>query len=174
MSSSKYYKIRFPGSGSHISDPKHIPGYENYLADSRGRIYVSNRYGRLRQLTQFLTPNSRYLRVYLTKNRTKKNFYVHNLVISAFRKYDPERIKVKHIDRNCFNNRLGNLKLDGASDYCEKSRIEEYKIECLEESLKEKTGFRADNGLWKSYERIKKVSTPKTVINWLVIVLKSL
>lgn len=174
MSASKYLNIRIRRTGLTGKHIRPIPGYENYFADCRGRIYASGKHGRLRQLTQFLSPNTKYLRVYLTKDRVKKNFYVHSLVLSAYRNYNPEKVNVMHLDRNRFNNRLTNLRLYETKTFGRKEKIEEYRIECLEEQLKEKAGYDMNTGLWKSYLKVKRTGTAKTALNWLVIVLKNL
>ncbi len=174
MSSSKHINFRMRRTGLTAAGLRQIPGYDNYFADCRGRIYVSGKYGQMRQLTQFLSPNARYLRVYLTKNRVKKNFCVQNLVLSAYRNYDPEKICVRHLDRNRFNNRIMNLRLYGTVSRDRRVKADEYRIECLEEKLKEKAGYDMNTRLWNNYLKLKKKGTTKAVINWLTIVLKSL
>ncbi|HWQ82125.1 MAG TPA: HNH endonuclease [Ignavibacteria bacterium] len=174
MSVSKHIRIKSAGTGKKKGRLKKIPGFDNYLADTKGRIYVIGKFGRLRQLTQFLVPNSRYLRVYLTQGSYKKNLYVHNLVISAFRRYNPERIIVKHKDDNSLNNSLSNLRLKERTEYDAGENLEKFRIENLEENFRQKLGYNTGARLWKKYLKLKSQGTPKTVINWLSVVLKNL
>jgi hypothetical protein len=179
MSVSKYIRLNKVWNTASVSysrtSLRKIPYYGNYLADRKGRVYVQNKYGHIQQLTQFLSPNSRYLRVYITKNRIKRNYPVQNLIISAFRNYNPDKITVIHKDKNSLNNRLNNLRLKEFNrDVTDNERIREYQIEHLEEKLKERIGFEGKKKIWKDYKIIKKTKTSNTVINWLNIVLKNL
>ncbi|MDD5360907.1 MAG: hypothetical protein PHN88_02150 [Ignavibacteria bacterium] len=179
MSASKYIRLNnvwdtSTGRYSRTSLRK-IPDYGNYLADKKGRVYVRNKYGHIQQLTQFLSPNSRYLRVYITKNGIKRNYPVQNLIISAFRYYNPDNISVIHKDKNFLNNRLSNLKLREMNrDVTDMEKLREYQIEQLEENLRERIGYEGKKKIWKDYKMIKKTKTRNTVINWLNIVLKNL
>jgi len=174
MSVSKHIRIKSADTRKKKGRLKRIPGFDNYLADTKGRIYVTGKFGRLRQLTQYLVPNSRYLRVYLTQGSYKKNLYVHNLVISAFRRYNPERIIVRHKDDNSLNNCLNNLRLKERTEYDAGESLEKFRIENLEESLRQKLGYDTGARLWKKYLLLKRQGTPRTVINWLSVVLKNL
>ena len=90
---------------------KEVPGYENYMASSRGRM-KSIKFNKERLLKQALMKNG-YLKVNLCKEGKQKNFKVHVLVAMAFLGHTPcgHKIVVDHVDGNRLNNNLNNLRL---------------------------------------------------------------
>ena len=91
---------------------KEVPGYENYMASSRGRM-KSIKFNKERLLKQALMKNG-YLKVNLCKEGKQKNFKVHVLVAMAFLGHTPcgHKIVVDHYpDKTRTNNNLNNLRL---------------------------------------------------------------
>ncbi|MCU0373509.1 MAG: HNH endonuclease [Ignavibacteria bacterium] len=150
-----------------------ICGFANYHAGNDGRIYISDKYGNMKQLTLFLSPNSKYLRVYLTKNRVKENHFVHNVIGCAFSGNAPGGKNYCHRDGNPLNNAPDNLE-----EYAEptvravKSRIDKYRIEELESELKSRCGSGAGPELWQRYYGIKSTASARNAMNWLKMQLR--
>jgi len=95
-----------------------IPGYENYSVSDLGRVKNSKKI--MKQ--PLSTPGYHY--VTLCKNATKKNYFIHVLVLTVFDKPRPsEDFEACHIDGNCKNNALSNLKWGTAAEnYADKLR----------------------------------------------------
>jgi hypothetical protein len=150
-----------------------IGGFPNYCAGNDGRIYISGKYGNMKQLTLFLSPNSKYLRVYLTKNRAKENHFVHNVIGCAFNGAVPGGKNFYHRDGNPLNNAPDNL-----AEYAEptvravKSRIDKYRIEELESELRSRCGSGAGQELWQRYYGIKSSASARNAMNWLKVQLR--
>lgn len=84
---------------------KAIPGYENYLVTTWGRVYNT-------ETGQFLKPYSHYkgyLRVDLFNADGKRHFKVHRLVANAFIPNPDGKPQVNHKDGNKHNNSITNL-----------------------------------------------------------------
>ena len=91
---------------------KEVPNYEDYMVSSRGRA-KSLKFGKERLLKQSLVNNS-YLKVTLSKEGNKKQFYIHVLVAIAFLGHVPDghKLVVDHYpDKTKTNNNLSNLRL---------------------------------------------------------------
>lgn len=99
-----------------------IPGYDGF--------YEVSNYGNVRSLTRFvpygrhkgmtyigrdikLFISGKYLSVKLSRAGVTKTTYVHELVLLAFEGERPNlggRCEIRHLDGNCLNNALDNLK----------------------------------------------------------------
>ena len=102
---------------------KDIPGYEGLYqvssfgdVKSLGRIMLNRgKYPFLTKEKLLNTTNNKkgYLNVYLTKNKKKRTFAVHQLVAMAFLNHIPDgmNVIVNHIDNNKLNNHFSNLEL---------------------------------------------------------------
>jgi hypothetical protein len=91
---------------------KEIKGYEGlYYASSNGRIKSCVRKEDA-ILKQNLSKNG-YYKIILTKNKSQKNFCVHQLVAIAFLGHTPCKYEkvVNHIDLNKTNNNVNNLEI---------------------------------------------------------------
>ena len=97
---------------------KDIPEYEgSYKVSNTGRVksFISTFNGSKRNVVKekILKPlpaHGGYLRVCLTHyNKTLHSYYIHRLVLIAFKGYDKERMFVNHINGNKQDNRLENL-----------------------------------------------------------------
>jgi hypothetical protein len=152
---------------------RRIEGFLNYHAGNDGRIYASDKYGSMKQLTLFLSPNSKYLRVYLAKNSIKENHFVHNIIGCAFTGAAPGEKSFYHRDGNPLNNIPGNL-----SEYSEPSvrtvkfKIDKYRLEELETELKSRCSAGTYNELWQKYYAIKSSSTARNAMNWIKVQLR--
>jgi hypothetical protein len=150
-----------------------ISGFANYHAGNDGRIYISDKYGNMKQLTLFLSPNSKYLRVYLTKNRVKENHFVHNVIGCAFSRAAPGEKNFCHRDGNPMNNAPDNLAEHAEPTVRDaKSRIDKYRIEELESELKSRNGSVAGQELWQRYYGIKSSASARNAMNWLKVQLR--
>lgn len=96
---------------------KEIPGFSGYFVSKYGDVYSTRRIGhtardstdgKLRRLQ--LHKNGLYLRVNLKINRKVYNKRVHLLILETFVGPRPADHVTRHIDGNCTNNRLDNLK----------------------------------------------------------------
>ena len=98
---------------------KNIKGYDGlYQVSNKGRIksFYCNKciHGNIKNVnrTRILEPfdnGSGYLVVGLTKNKKRKNYYIHRLVADAFIENKDNKEEVNHIDFNKKNNSLENL-----------------------------------------------------------------
>ena len=87
------------------TNAKPINNFPNYLVTRDGRIYSLNKRGYLSQQET----SDGYLTVRLSGSMTKKHYYVHRLVASAYLIVDPFREIVNHIDSDPRNNHVDNL-----------------------------------------------------------------
>lgn len=113
---------------------KNIPGYENYIASSNGKIFNTN-YKRTGKTVEMSYYNSRgYYNVCLSKNGKGKTLPVHLLVMKAFYDYKPTNrsMVINHIDNNSLNNNLDNLEVvtnrynSSCHQYLNKNRTSEF------------------------------------------------
>ena len=87
---------------------KRIPGWPKYLVGSNGRV-ISVHFGK-RRLLRPSKHRDGHLQVVLQDCGTKKMFYVHQLVLLAFRGPCPVGMQIRHWpDKNPENNSLKNL-----------------------------------------------------------------
>ena len=99
---------------------KDIPNFEGYQVSNLGRVKSLKRFrkgknGSLvtvkeRILKPLITRNG-YYQVWLHKQSTRKNYYIHRLVFEAFNGSIPENMQVNHINEIKIDNRLENLNL---------------------------------------------------------------
>jgi hypothetical protein len=98
---------------------KDIAGYEGlYQVSSFGRVrrlkkWIGNKHKRgYKDSISYLTPTDNgngYLIVGLSKNKKRKNYYLHRLVAEAFIPNPENKFIVNHIDYNKRNNNINNL-----------------------------------------------------------------
>lgn len=101
-----------------------IEGFEGYLVTSTGRVLSAKK-----KVTTTTLDNKvyeciiykelkasivrGYKTVNLSSNKTRKKFYVHELVLNNFLgQFDKAYFKIKHINNNKLDNRLENLALE--------------------------------------------------------------
>lgn len=97
---------------------REIPGYEQYLVTTWGRVYNT-------ETKQFLKPylhHKGYLRVDLYKGNERRHFKVHRLVAAAFIPNPEGKPQVNHIDGNKQNNSITNLEWVTNKENCDKAR----------------------------------------------------
>jgi hypothetical protein len=87
-----------------------LPGYDDYMVSSRGRVQHLRSYGGKPRLLIPTLRENEYFYVTLSLNGKRKGFPVDRLVIMAFKciGYSSIRI-VKHVDGLKHNNQLSNL-----------------------------------------------------------------
>jgi len=156
---------------------KPIPNFVNYYAYKDGRIYRINGDDCIRQLTEFRQPYSKYLYVYLYRNKSDKvGVAVHKLVASAFFGIDPLKYHISHKDRNTLNNKPENLEIKQKApmeiEDEERTLIKE-KIKEFEEILLRYVNFNRDSEVWQDYRRITKNMKDRVKYNWLKLYLIS-
>lgn len=83
---------------------KVIPEYTDYEVSNKGKI--RNKKG---QIIKAFDNGRGYLKLYLWKDRTKKNEYVHRIVAMAFIPNPENKPFINHIDNNPLNNNADNL-----------------------------------------------------------------
>lgn len=87
-----------------------VKGYENYLVSNMGRVKSMNLYNNERpHLLSLIDHGNGYLYVILSKNNTRRNFYVHRLVAEAFLMKPDGCDYVDHLDHDRSNNKATNL-----------------------------------------------------------------
>ena len=84
---------------------KVIKNYPNYGASNRGRI-KNLKTGRILKQNVF----GKYLHISLMNDGTLKTFRVHRLIANTFLNNPDKKKCVDHINRDCFDNRLTNLR----------------------------------------------------------------
>jgi len=92
---------------------KDIPEYEQlYKVSNLGNI--KSLIGRYKKDKEFILKNIKnkngYLQVNLCKNKIKKIYTVHSLVLKSFCGKKPYGMETRHLDGNRHNNKLDNLK----------------------------------------------------------------
>lgn len=154
---------------------KKIPGYSNYFAYKNGRIYSKRRCDEnYRQLAEYRLPYSRYLSVYIYKNKTKEGINVHKLVASAYRKIKHRDYNIFHKDRNDLNNKPENLYIRKKSEYRDTNdNLYKYEIKDYEAIFKNYINYDYDCRIWNDYKIIKLKRSERMVYNWLKIFLIS-
>ena len=89
---------------------KPIPSYPGYYADVLGNIY-SVRSGKEIVISQRIHKDYLHVTVRDTNSPVKIHKEpVHKLVLQAFRGYRPDNYVCRHLNGNCLDNRLVNLK----------------------------------------------------------------
>lgn len=84
---------------------KRIPGYPNYLITKIGEVWSLKK-------KIFLKPainRCGYLFVGLYKNKQRKGYHIHSLVLKTFVGPCPNGMECRHLDGNSTNNHLNNL-----------------------------------------------------------------
>jgi hypothetical protein len=152
---------------------KKIPGYNGYYAYKNGRIYRKQMSGNsYRQLSEYRLPYSRYLSVYLYRNKIKEGVQVHKLIASAYRKISLRNYNVFHKDKNFLNNIPDNLLIRKKIDE-EKKETKSYKTEIkdYEALLKNFIDYDYNNPVWNDYKIVKLKRSERMVYNWLKLFL---
>lgn len=127
-----------------------IPKFEHYQISNYGRVYSA-------KTNRILKPSlaSGYLKVGLSKNGKKQDFFIHRLVYSTFNKdFDLTDNVIDHIDGNKTNNVLSNLRKVSLSENV-KSAL--YKTK-TNKSVKTVYQYTQDLKLIKSFESIANTS----------------
>lgn len=152
-----------------------IPGYSGYYAYKNGRIYRKQIGGsEYRQISEYRLPYSRYLSVYVYKNKIKEGVHVHKLIASAFRKVNSNYYRIFHRDKNFLNNEPRNLvlrKLD-TENKCG-SNTYSTEIKDFEAILKNYINYDYNNPVWNEYKIIKLKRSERMIFNWLKVFLMS-
>jgi hypothetical protein len=154
---------------------KKIPGYNGYYAYKNGRVYRKNRSdGNYRQLSEYRLPYSKYLSVYIYRNKIKEGVQVHKLIASAYRKIKFKDYNIFHKDKNNLNNYPDNLLIRRKSKY-EESGDNRYKSEIkdYEAIFKNFINYDYNCSLWNDYKLIKLKRSERMIYNWLKIFLIS-
>lgn len=105
-----------------------IKGYEGlYEIDRQGNVY-SERTGLMKCYI-----DHGYVKIGLTKNHVRKNYYIHRLVAGAFIPNPNNLPEVNHIDGNKQNNSVNNLEWITSKEnqkhaYREKLQVPKYKL----------------------------------------------
>ncbi len=154
---------------------KPIPGFPLYYAGSDGRIY-KKRNKRLKQLTHFIPPESKYFSVYLcTGGAEKKGMQVHKLIAMAYYNINPSDYKISHIDNDCLNNRPENIKIEkcetqqeNQNEVSRRNAVSQY-----EKLFERHLNYDRSKTEWKRYEAVKTKGNYKNTYNYLLVHLKS-
>jgi len=97
-------------------------------------LYQVSNLGRVKSLVRYRVPRERvlkgglgkdgYLHVIFCKDKKQKSINIHKLVAIAFLDHEPcgHEIVVDHIDNDCTNNRLENLRLISQRENCSKDK----------------------------------------------------
>ncbi|MCX6163083.1 MAG: hypothetical protein NTV87_17320 [Ignavibacteriae bacterium] len=152
---------------------KSVPDYKGYFAGDDGRIYFTHSItGERHQLTEFLYPKSKYLTVFLRKEKDRTGFQVHKLIARVYFGIDPADYSVKHKNKNLMDNRPDiKTAIDAAEETAEKSleRRTESDIRELETRFFEALGFNRQHRDWIEYMGIKARGVPRLTRNWLKV-----
>jgi hypothetical protein len=154
---------------------KRIPGYNGYYAYKNGRIYrKNNRDENYRQLLEYRQPYSKYLSVYLYRNKIKEGVQVHKLVASAYRSINFREYEVLHKDKNLLNNSPVNLKIRKKSKVIgDNENIYKNEIKDYEALLKNYINYDYNNRIWNDYKIVKLKRSSRMIYNWLKVFLYS-
>lgn len=154
---------------------KKIPGYNGYYAYKNGRIYRKVKSEEnYRQLGEYRLPYSKYLSVYLYRNKIKEGVQVHKLIASAFRKIKYGDYNIFHKDKNDLNNKPGNLFIRRKKENNEGiENLYKYEIKDFEAIFKNYINYDYNSPLWNDYKLIKLKRSERMVYNWLKIFLIS-
>ena len=154
---------------------KKIPGYSGYYAYKNGRIYKKQKSeSGYRQLLEYRLPYSKYLSVYLYRNKIKEGVQVHKLIVSAYKRINFRNYNVFHKDKNYLNNDPGNLLVRKRISE-DKKEIRSYKTEIkdYEALLKNFINYNYNNPVWNEYKLIKLKRSERMIYNWLKVFLIS-
>lgn len=124
---------------------KPVVGYDDYEVSDQGRVRSLN-YKCTRKV-KALKPaisSKGYLFVGLYKNGKKKNFYVHRLVVEAFRGLIPKGKVVNHLNEIKTDNRLENLEVVTAKENVNWGTAQERKAKANSKSMKGNTNRRKE------------------------------
>jgi hypothetical protein len=154
---------------------KRIPGYNGYYAYKNGRIYKKiSRDENYRQLLEYRQPYSRYLSVYVYRNKIKEGVQVHKLVASAFRRINFRKYEIFHKDKNLLNNVPVNLKIRKKSaENGDNERIYKNEIRDYEALLKNYINYDYNSKIWNDYKLVKLKRSSRMIFNWLKVFLYS-
>ena len=97
-----------------LKGSKRIYDYDNYFVFKDGQIFNKDRKKYLKPIQN----DSGYCYVTLCKNRNKKNYYIHILVVDHFFKIKRKKnkLEVNHINKKRNDNTISNLELVSHSD----------------------------------------------------------
>lgn len=152
---------------------KKIPGYNSYYAYKNGRIYRKTcSEEKFRQLSEYRLPYSKYLSVYIYREKIKEGVHVHKLVASAYRKINYKKFNIFHKDKNLLNNEPDNLMIRKKTD-CDIQDSDIYKSEIkdYEALLKNYINYDYDSIIWNEYKIIKLKRSERMIYNWLKVFL---
>jgi len=154
---------------------KKIPGYCGYYAYKNGRIYSRQKgESEYRQLAEYRLPYSRYLSVYLYRNKIKEGIQVHKLIASAYRKINYRKYNIFHKDKNYLNNIPYNLIARKKGNWDRKElRCYATEISDMEAILKSYLNYDYKNPIWNEYKLIRTKRSDRMVFNWLKVLLLS-
>ena len=159
---------------------KPIPDFPDYYAASNGKIYSVKKKKsdkedskpRLRELTAYIQPGSKYLSVNIIRNKEKISFNVHKIIGWAFTGKNPFDYCFYHKRKNYLNNKPENL------DYFKfeitdenENRLKEIELKEFECLFKKAVNYDYKNKIWKDYEVLKLKDNTKLLINFLKIYL---
>ena len=97
---------------------KKIEGFENYSVSDFGNI-------RNDKTRKILKPalHDGYFRIRLRNDKKALALFVHRLVLLAFQPNPENKPQVDHIDNNCSNNKIGNLRWTTISQNCQNRNL---------------------------------------------------
>jgi hypothetical protein len=152
---------------------KKIPGYRNYFAYKNGRIYrKTHSEEKFRQLSEYRLPYSKYLSVYVYRDKIKEGVQVHKLVASAYRNINYKNYNVFHKDKNLLNNDPKNLMIRKKQvDDQEEVSVYKNEIKDYEAQLKNYINYDYNNSIWNEYKIIKLKRSERMIYNWLKVFL---
>lgn len=90
---------------------KQIPDYKDYEASTLGRIR-SLKFNNTRILRMNGIDSKGYKRVNLSENKSQKSFRIGYLVLKTFVGERPREKEVSHLNSNCLDDRLKNLRYE--------------------------------------------------------------
>lgn len=113
---------------------KSIPNHDGYYATKTGDIYRKHKSGKIKKLKAWFVSAKRedyHLGVSLYQNNTKKNRFVHQLILETFEgpRPSPQHL-VRHLNDIPYDNRLENLKWglpgENTSDYAQNIALKKF------------------------------------------------